>query len=82
MAYLHEDVTPICDELKKWQNEYEMNNKLISKIRTEINNELEPFKNELKQMEKQADDFSELIRITKANIFRNEQNISKLIDSV
>mgnify|MGYP002652409410 CR=1 FL=1 len=82
MNYLHEDVEPMLDELTKWKTEYETNNKIIMKIRSEMNNDLEPLRKELEQIERQCDDFSEQIRITKSNVFRNEQIITKLINSV
>ncbi|XP_075679723.1 uncharacterized protein LOC113799460 [Dermatophagoides pteronyssinus] len=82
MNYLHEDVEPMLDELTKWKTEYETNNKIIMKIRSEMNNDLEPLRKELEQIERQCDDFDEQIRITKSNVFRNEQIITKLINSV
>ncbi|OTF80406.1 hypothetical protein BLA29_002099, partial [Euroglyphus maynei] len=82
MGYLHEDVEPMLDELVKWQTEYETNNKIIMKLRSEMNSDLEPLRKELEQIERQADDFGEQIRMTKANVFRNGQIIDNLIHSV
>ena len=82
MGYLHEDVEPMLNELVKWQTEFETNNKIIMKIRAEMNSDLEPLRKELEQTERQVDDFGDQIRMTKANVFRNEQIISNLIHSV
>ena len=80
MNYLHEDVEPMLNELVKWQTEFETNNKIIMKIRAEMNSDLEPLRKELEQTERQVDDFGDQIRMTKANVFRNEQIITKLIN--
>ncbi|KAF7494683.1 TRAF3-interacting protein 1 [Sarcoptes scabiei] len=82
MAYLHEDVGPMFDELKKWQNEYQNNCREIKKLRIAIDSDAEPLIKELDSIEKQVEDLNNEIRLTKSNIFRNTENLFKLIETL
>lgn len=82
LDYLQEDIDFMVTELKSWQQEYGRNVILLDKSRNAIQNQLEPFKDELTLLDDQIRQQTEKISVTKANIIRNEDKLQKMAQMI
>ncbi|CAG2104541.1 unnamed protein product [Medioppia subpectinata] len=78
LDYLQEDIDSMLSELKTWQEEYKSNVQSLHKSRNTTLEALEPYKQELNQLDVDIVEQMDKISLTKANIIRNEDKLQKM----
>jgi len=79
LDYLQEDIDAMLSELKSWQEEYKRNMQILEKSRMTIDDDLEPYRDELNLLDSNINEQLDKISATKANLIRNDERLQKMV---
>lgn len=82
LEYLHEDIDPIMLEQTKWREEFHRCLGEMVKLNADSQHELEPLGKELEQLEIENKSMEERLAMIKANVYRNNQAIVKMMEKI
>nr|XP_006825026.1 PREDICTED: TRAF3-interacting protein 1-like [Saccoglossus kowalevskii] len=82
MDYVQEDMDSMQKELEMWKKENKQHALAIKREEGITEEELEPLKSQLAELDQSIEDKQDLISAVKANVLRNSEKIQKMLSSV